>query len=112
MPSVFVPAVSCRASWFRHDFGGGIHSISAKALGQGISTPERFIARNRAYGVAIDGLSASLTGRPGLPRHLGIEPDRHRATTLQRVVIGAPVLDLVGRGGLLMPSSYHAGFMR
>jgi hypothetical protein len=49
-------------------------------------------------GVALDGLSAPLAGRHGMPVQLGVEPDRQRATALQRFVTGPPVLDLVSRG--------------
>lgn len=50
-------------------------------------------------GVTAGGLPTPLAGRLGLPRHLGIGPDRQRVPALQRFVIGPPVRDLVGRGG-------------
>lgn len=48
--------------------------------------------------IAVVTLSAALTGRRGLPGHRGIEPDRQRASALQRLVVARPVPGLVGRG--------------
>src|SRR5690606_24476111 len=48
--------------------------------------------------VTIVRLSATFACWPGLPGHLGIEPDRQRATTLQSFVIGGPIPGLVGGG--------------
>ena len=64
--------------------------------------------------IAVARLSAALSGRRGLPGHGGVEPDLQRATALERFIVGRPVPGLVGGGGagLLMPSSYHAGFTR
>lgn len=49
-------------------------------------------------GVAVVGLPPTLAGRRCLPSHRRIEPDRQRATALQRFVIGGPVPGLVGGG--------------
>jgi len=49
-------------------------------------------------GVAIGELAATLSGRLGLPRYLGIEPDCQRTPALERFIVGPPVPDLVGRG--------------
>ena len=46
--------------------------------------------------VAVVRLPASLPCRRSLPDHGGVEPDRQRATLLQRFVIGRPVPGLVG----------------
>ena len=64
-------------------------------------------------GVAVALLAATPACRSGIPAHPEIEPDRKRATALERFVIGRPVPGLVGGGiGLLMHPSYHAGFTR
>ena len=49
-------------------------------------------------GMWVGRLPAALTGRHGRPAHGGIEPDRQRASALQRLVVGGPVPGLVGRG--------------
>ena len=50
-------------------------------------------------GIAVIRLSAAIAGRRGFPGHRGIEPDRQRATALERFVIGGPVPSLVGGRG-------------
>jgi len=47
--------------------------------------------------IAVDGLPPPLASRLSLPGHLGIKPDRQRAPALERLVVGRPVLGLVGR---------------
>lgn len=47
--------------------------------------------------IAIEGLSAPLAGRRGLPAHLSVKPDRQRAASLEPLVVGGPVPGLVGR---------------
>ena len=59
------------------------------------------------------GLSVAFAGGLRRPGHGGIKPDRQRAAALERFVIRGPVPGLAGGGvGLLMPSSYNAGFTR
>ena len=48
-------------------------------------------------GIAVGVLSATPTGRRCLPDHLGIEPDRQRASALERLIVGRPVPRLVGQ---------------
>lgn len=48
--------------------------------------------------VAVVGLPPAFASRRGLPLHGGVEPDRQRASALERLVIGGPVPGLVGRG--------------
>lgn len=57
------------------------------------------------------GLAARLAGRRCLPGHVGIEPDRRRATALPRPVSGRPRpgRQVVGFGALAKPGG-HAGF--
>jgi len=61
-------------------------------------------------GVAVVGLPSTLANGGGSPGHGGVQPDRQRATALQRFVAAGPVPGLEGGGvGLLMCPSYHAG---
>ena len=50
-------------------------------------------------GVAVGPLAAAPVCRRGRPAHLGVEPDRQRAPTLQRFILGWSIPDPVGRGG-------------
>ena len=90
-----------------------------QALNEACCLSERHAEQHLHRQAGLDGcftvvrLSAAFAGWTGLPRHLGIEPDRQRATALQSFVISGPVPGLVGGGvGLLMRPSYHAGFTR
>ena len=47
--------------------------------------------------VAVDGLSPTLAGPLRRPSHSGIEPDRQRSPTLDRLVVSGPLQGLVGR---------------
>lgn len=49
-------------------------------------------------GIAVDLLPATSACRRGLPAHIGVEPDRQRASALERFTVGWPVLGPVGRG--------------
>ena len=75
-----------------------------QALNEARRLPERHAKQHLhrqagLYGcVTIVRLSATFACWPGLPGHLGIEPDRQRATTLQSFVIGGPIPGLVGGG--------------
>lgn len=48
-------------------------------------------------GIAVGLLSATSTRRRRLPDHLGVKPDRQRASTLERLIVGRPVPGLVGQ---------------
>lgn len=75
-----------------------------QALDEPGRLPERH-AEEDLYGqtgldgcVAVIALSATLASGRGFPSHGGVEPDRQRATALERLVVGGPVPGLVGRG--------------
>jgi len=68
--------------------------------------PDRFLSLL----TAVVRLATTLAGGRGVPGHRRIEPDRQRATAVQRFVIGRPVPGLVARGCRSAHDlSYHAG---
>lgn len=75
-----------------------------QALDEPSRLPERHAEQHlhreaRLYGgIAVGLLPATSACRRGLPTHIGAEPDRQRAPTLERFIVGWPVPGLVGRG--------------
>ena len=62
--------------------------------------PEQHLHRQARLdgGITVSLLSATPACRRGVPAHLWVEPDRQRASALERFIIGWPVFGLVGRG--------------
>ena len=91
-----------RTLWIRHHLQA---PKAQQALDETGCLPQRH-AKQHLHGKAcLDGgiavalLAATPACRRGRPVHLGVEPDRQRATALERFIVGWPVPGLVGQGG-------------